>query len=186
MTLSRPRGRPIPIAPRITPGFSIGGALAAQERTISAAFSSRLARRRCRSPPPAPCRNRTAPNSGRRCSARRGRPGGSPRLIAIFSSDEPGSVIATKRWPALAVPIALARSKKYCLKMLGSSVLPDLLDTMNSVRRDRRPSRSAGSAPGRSSRARAASGSRASTAESLGEAPRGRGSSRPCRAAARP
>src|SRR5438552_14912781 len=29
---------------------------------------------------------------------------------------------------------ALARSQKYCLKMLGSSVLPDLLETINSVR----------------------------------------------------
>ena len=35
---------------------------------------------------------------------------------------------------ALPAPLAFsARSKKYCLKMLGSSVEPDLLETMNSV-----------------------------------------------------
>ncbi len=44
-------------------------------------------------------------------------------------------MIATKRLAASAAPTAaFARSKKYCLKMLGSSVLPDLLDTMNRVR----------------------------------------------------
>ncbi len=44
-------------------------------------------------------------------------------------------MIATKWLAASASPsAALARSKKYCLKMLGSSVLPDLLETMNSVR----------------------------------------------------
>ncbi len=40
VTLSRPRRWQAPtIAPRITPGFSAGGALAAQERTISAVLS---------------------------------------------------------------------------------------------------------------------------------------------------
>ena len=60
---------------------------------------------------------------------------GIARPAPIFSSAEPGSVIAMKCCAASASPsAALARSKKYCLKMLGSSVLPDLLETMNSVR----------------------------------------------------
>ena len=43
--------------------------------------------------------------------------------------------MATKRFAASAAPTAaFARAKKYCLKMFGSSVLPDLLETMNSVR----------------------------------------------------
>ena len=42
--------------------------------------------------------------------------------------------MAMKRLPASAAPTAcLTRSKKYCLKMLGSSVPPDLLDTMKIV-----------------------------------------------------
>jgi hypothetical protein len=48
---------------------------------------------------------------------------------------EPGSVTATNRLPTLSAPtVCLMRSKKYCFRMLGSSVLPDLLDTMQSVR----------------------------------------------------
>ncbi len=40
--------------------------------------------------------------------------------------------MAMKRLPALSAPtVCFTRSKKYCLKMLGSSVLPDLLETMN-------------------------------------------------------
>src|SRR5215471_13647682 len=47
---------------------------------------------------------------------------------------EPGSVTAMKWLPTLPAPtFAFTRSKKYCLKMLGSSVLPDLLETMHSV-----------------------------------------------------
>src|SRR6516164_6521654 len=47
---------------------------------------------------------------------------------------EPGSVTAMNRLPTSSSPTAcLIRSKKYCLKMLGSSVLPDLLDTMQRV-----------------------------------------------------
>jgi hypothetical protein len=43
--------------------------------------------------------------------------------------------MAMKWLPALSAPTAcFVRSKKYCLKMLGSSVLPDLLETMKSVR----------------------------------------------------
>ena len=42
--------------------------------------------------------------------------------------------MAMKRLPALSAPtVCFTRSKKYCLKMLGSSVVPDLLETMNSV-----------------------------------------------------
>ncbi len=48
---------------------------------------------------------------------------------------DPGSVMAMKWLPALSAPTTcFVRSKKYCLKMLGSSVLPDLLETMKSVR----------------------------------------------------
>ena len=42
--------------------------------------------------------------------------------------------MAMKRRPASFRPTSRStRSKKYCLKMLGSSVEPDLLETMNSV-----------------------------------------------------
>ena len=42
--------------------------------------------------------------------------------------------MAMKREPlARRRPPTSTRSKKYCLRMLGSSVLPDLLDTMNKV-----------------------------------------------------
>src|SRR5438477_5999119 len=47
---------------------------------------------------------------------------------------DPGSVTAMKRPPTSFSPTAFfTRSKKYCLKMFGSSVLPDLLETMHSV-----------------------------------------------------
>src|SRR5579871_394274 len=47
---------------------------------------------------------------------------------------EPGSVTAMKWLPTLSAPTFLFTcSKKYCLKMFGSSVLPDLLETMQSV-----------------------------------------------------
>ncbi len=40
--------------------------------------------------------------------------------------------MAMKRLPALSAPmVCFTRSKKYCLKMFGSSVVPDLLETMN-------------------------------------------------------
>ena len=52
-----------------------------------------------------------------------------PRAVAVFSSDEPGSVTATKRSAAFAP----ARTKKYSISALGSVVPPDLLETMNSV-----------------------------------------------------
>ena len=42
--------------------------------------------------------------------------------------------MAMKRAPASSAPTSCAtRSKKYCLRMLGSSVEPDLLETMTSV-----------------------------------------------------
>ena len=43
--------------------------------------------------------------------------------------------MAMNRDPAWSPPTArFAHSKKYCFRILGSSVLPDLLDTMKSVR----------------------------------------------------
>ncbi len=91
--------------------------------------------RRGPSPPRAPSRSWTAPSSGHRCSSRRGRRGGTRRPRASFSRLDPGSVTATKRLPALPSPDGLlrTRSKKYALKMLGSRVEPDLLETMNRV-----------------------------------------------------
>src|SRR5690349_10432291 len=54
---------------------------------------------------------------------------------ATFCILDPGSVMQRKRSPAFSSPTAcFTRSKKYCLKMLGSSVLPDLLETMKRVR----------------------------------------------------
>ena len=54
--------------------------------------------------------------------------------VASASSFEPGSVIAMKRLPAFSEPmVSLTLSKKYCLKMFGSSVDPDLLETMKRV-----------------------------------------------------
>ena len=54
---------------------------------------------------------------------------------AIICSFEPGSVMAMNRGPALPALSALSTpAKKYCFRIFGSSVLPDLLDTMNSVR----------------------------------------------------
>ena len=123
------------IAPSSTPGFSTGGALAAQERTISAVRSRKArdvdADRRGRHHAEIG-QHRIAPADARHAVAD---VRGISRACAIFSSDEPGSVIATKCCDAPPRPsAACARSKKYCLKMFGSSVLPDLLDTMNSVR----------------------------------------------------
>ena len=57
-----------------------------------------------------------------------------PSRSATCCIFEPGSVMARKRLPASSEPTSCSiRSKKYCLKMLGSSVEPDLLETMNSV-----------------------------------------------------
>ena len=43
--------------------------------------------------------------------------------------------MAMNRDPALSAPTArFTHSKKYCFRIFGSSVLPDLLDTMKSVR----------------------------------------------------
>src|ERR1700690_1264778 len=47
---------------------------------------------------------------------------------------DPGSVMAMKWLPALSAPtVCFVRSKKYCLKMLGSRVDPDLLETTKIV-----------------------------------------------------
>ena len=60
--------------------------------------------------------------------------GRSAARLARRSSEEPGSVTATKCSPAFSLPrTAPTRSKKYSMKMLGSSVLPDLEETINSV-----------------------------------------------------
>src|SRR5437868_11715762 len=58
-----------------------------------------------------------------------------PAAVAIFSTCEFGSVTVTKRLAASAsLPSAcFAFSKKYALKMFGSKVLPDLLETMKRV-----------------------------------------------------
>jgi hypothetical protein len=54
---------------------------------------------------------------------------------ATVSNFDPGSVMAMNRDPASSLPTArVAHSKKYCFKILGSSVLPDLLETMKRVR----------------------------------------------------
>ena len=80
---------------------------------------------------------------------------------------------------------AVARSKKYCLKMLGSSVLPDLLETMNSVR-FRSTELSMRADLRRVGRVEHVQPREARpAAEASAPAPRGRGSIRPCRAAAR-
>src|SRR6185503_3423712 len=51
-----------------------------------------------------------------------------PSCSATCCIFDPGSVMATKRLPSRP-----DRSKKYCLKMLGSSVDPDLLETIKRV-----------------------------------------------------
>ena len=56
-----------------------------------------------------------------------------PSRRAAASSFEPGSVIATKWRAARSPSAAVMRSKKYALKMFGSSVEPDLLATTTSV-----------------------------------------------------
>ena len=57
-----------------------------------------------------------------------------PSLSATCCILEPGSVMARKRRPASFAPTSCeTRSKKYCLKMFGSRVEPDLLETMKIV-----------------------------------------------------
>ena len=80
-----------------------------------------------------------------------GLPNATPRKrsrSATCWSFEPGSVTAIKRDPARSAPrTARTRSKKYCLRMLGSSVVPDLLETRNKVVRMSIRIRWIGSAP---------------------------------------
>ena len=71
-----------------------------------------------------PCRNSKARNSGRRY---RDAVKDVAELVALGTCCifEPGSVIAMKWLPAFSAPIVFfTRSKKYCLKMFGSSVCP--------------------------------------------------------------
>src|SRR5215469_12944757 len=57
-----------------------------------------------------------------------------PSAFATCSIFEPGSVIAIKWLPAFPAPTAFSISaKKYCLRMFGSRVEPDLLATTASV-----------------------------------------------------
>ena len=166
------------------PGFSAGGALGAQERTISAALSRKAAevdadrRRRhhaeIRQHRIAPADARQAVEDVR----------GSPRSARVFSSDEPGSVMATKRVPPRRRrPPLAARVEEVLLEDVRLERAARLArDDEQRARRVDPALDTRGSAPDRSSRARAASGTRAA-APKVSPAPRGRGSNRPCRAA---
>ena len=58
-----------------------------------------------------------------------------PSRSATCCIADPGSVMAMNRRPASVAPTSRStRSKKYCFRMFGSSVDPDLLETMKSVR----------------------------------------------------
>jgi len=135
VTLSRPfLARTPRMAPRTTPGLSLGGTPAAHLCTISSARSRnrrtsrpitaagtmpKFERAEYRPPmlgmPKKMCRN--------------------PSRSATCCNFDPGSVMAMKRSPTFSAPMtSLARWKKYCVKMLDSKVVPDLLDTMNTVR----------------------------------------------------
>ncbi len=57
-----------------------------------------------------------------------------PSCSAVCCSFDPGSVIAMNLLAASCSPIfCFTRSKKYCLKIFGSRVAPDLLETKNRV-----------------------------------------------------
>ena len=106
---------------------------------------------------------------------------------ATYCIFEPGSVMATKlRRPASAGRPPPSRARRSTrLKMFGSSVLPDLLETMNSVRARSIAFSSARICAGSVESRTRSSGKPGDPAEGRGRAPRGRGSSRPCRAARR-
>ncbi len=127
VSLSRPARASVPSnTPSVSPGLSLGarhGLLHGIRR------ASRNLPRRHPSPPPESCRNPRAPNSARRSTARRKRCGGShparpPSASASRIGD--GDEFAVRR-------VRSAR-KNTALKIFGSSVEPDLLDTMNIVR----------------------------------------------------
>ena len=134
--LSRPlRARCRESTPRITPGFSSTGTLgsagldhflgAVEELAISSPINGRRHHAEVRE------RGIAAADAGQ--AEEDVAEAVASATCCIF---EPGSVMAMKRLPALSAPtVCFARSKKYCLKMLGSSVVPDLLETMNSVLR---------------------------------------------------
>ena len=126
--------RPV-IVPSTTPGLSAGGTFAPQERTIicvaveqpvdiepiTAAGTMPKSRQHRIAPADArDCRTRCAGNPSRSAIALQLRAG-------IGDGDEArAGLVGADRSPC-------ARSKKYCLRMFGSSVLPDLLETMKSV-----------------------------------------------------
>ena len=134
VTLSRPLFAATPrTIPSIAPGFSSTGTEAAQASTISSVRSKNL----LTSTP------MTAAGTVPKFDSAEYRPPmlGTPKKIrrkrslsATFCMCDPGSVIAMKWLPAFPAPTTcFTRSKKYCLKMFGSSVLPDLLETMKRV-----------------------------------------------------
>ena len=134
VTLSRPLVASTPrIVPRTTPGFSSIGTHEEQACTISSARSRNFATstpmmaagtipkfERAEYRPP------MLGTPKRMCLK--------PSLSATCCILEPGSVTAMNRCPASFAPrTCVTRSKKYCLKMFGSSVPPDLLETIKSV-----------------------------------------------------
>ena len=134
VSLSRPRFAHTPmIAPSTSPGLSAAGTQAAQLCAIRSARSSSS----CTSAPiTAPGTIPKADNAEYRppIDSRPWAMSRNPFSSASCSSFDPGSVMAMKRFGACSPPTAsFTRSKKYCSKILGSSVVPDLLETMKSV-----------------------------------------------------
>ena len=144
-------------------------------------------RRRGPSPRPAPGRTATAPSSARRWSARRRRCAGSRRASAWPSSFDPGSVIATKWRAASAAPTDRRRRGRRSTagRRSARACCPTCWRRSPACDRGRRGSRARRPARDRSSRARAARGA-PGWRPNVRPAPRDTGSSRPCRAAARP
>ena len=135
VSLSRPRRAHTPmIDPSTRPGLSAAGTEWEQLCAMrSARSSSACTSRPITAPGSMPKSDRAEyrpPIDARPCATWR-----KPFSSASCSSFEPGSVIAMKRRGASSAPTASRmRSKKYCSKMFGSSVVPDLLETMQTVR----------------------------------------------------
>ena len=113
VTLSRPCMRSdAQRVPSRTPGFSAGGTSGPHERTIVRRIEQVReidARGRGRHQ----SETETAPNSARRCSDAEEDAAEVLLFGDVCSSAEPGSVMATKCWPAFSRPIAsAARAKK--------------------------------------------------------------------------
>ena len=132
VSLSRPAFAAVPSTiPSITLGFFSTGTEAAHACTISSARSRNLGT----------SRPIAAAGTIPKLESAEYRPPivGSPwkmyrnlSVSASFSSFDPGSVTAIKRLPAFSAPmVCFTRSKKYCLKIFGSRVVPDLLETIN-------------------------------------------------------